>query len=450
MLSARLVWFEGLAAVALLPASALATSPAAGDGGPSGTDSTLDEATEKLGLAQGPARRWIDRWPAEARLFELGAYGGGFLLNARHELFQPRPERPKQGFRALNRRMPSMGIRLGSYPARTFGLEVEAGVMPTQTVEDDFSAVLWSTRLHAVVQFGSTKIVPFVFAGAGAIGVASDPVAVGNDIDPAFDLGVGLKLNLSAHVQLRLDVRDVLTHQQGRDNTLKSNNVEATLGLAIVMGRVRPPSALPTPPPRRPEPKVAVAPDADGDGVIDASDSCVNEVETVNGFQDDDGCPENDRDGDGFWDRPAVDACPDEAGIGPDGCPIRDSDADGLLDLDDKCVDAPETINGFQDGDGCPDEVPKEVEAFTGVIEGLYFETGQATLTPKSETVLAYALSLLLKFGSIRVEISGHTDARGSYERNLDLSKRRAESVKTYLVEHGVGEARVEVIGWGP
>ncbi|MFO7566348.1 MAG: OmpA family protein [Enhygromyxa sp.] len=54
-----------------------------------------------------------------------------------------------------------------------------------------------------------------------------------------------------------------------------------------------------------------------------------------------------------------------------------------------------------------------------------------------------------LHFGG-GVEISGHTDNKGDHDRNVDLSRRRAESVKRYLVEHGVDEARIETVGHGP
>ena len=44
------------------------------------------------------------------------------------------------------------------------------------------------------------------------------------------------------------------------------------------------------------------APDADGDGIPDELDQCPNEAEDVDGFQDDDGCPDLDNDGDGISD----------------------------------------------------------------------------------------------------------------------------------------------------
>ena len=101
-------------------------------------------------------------------------------------------------------------------------------------------------------------------------------------------------------------------------------------------------------------------PDNDGDGVADAKDKCVNEPEVKNGYQDEDGCPDEipDRDQDSIVD--AEDKCPDEGGATVVrrageyyGCP--DHDKDGVPDKIDKCPDDAEDTDGYQDADGCPD-----------------------------------------------------------------------------------------------
>ncbi len=65
--------------------------------------------------------------------------------------------------------------------------------------------------------------------------------------------------------------------------------------------------------------------DADGDGIINDRDECIEEAEDFDGFQDDDGCPDPDNDG------------------------------DNILDADDICPLDAEDFDGFQDDDGCPD-----------------------------------------------------------------------------------------------
>lgn len=98
--------------------------------------------------------------------------------------------------------------------------------------------------------------------------------------------------------------------------------------------------------------------DNDGDGVLDVDDGCPMEPEDLDGYMDTDGCPEWDNDGDGLED--SVDKCPadpeDLDGFeDEDGCPDLDNDEDGVLDEDDRCPSVPEDVDGFNDEDGCPD-----------------------------------------------------------------------------------------------
>ncbi|MCP4196423.1 MAG: OmpA family protein [Proteobacteria bacterium] len=98
--------------------------------------------------------------------------------------------------------------------------------------------------------------------------------------------------------------------------------------------------------------------DNDKDGVVDGYDSCPMEPEDKDGFRDEDGCPDLDHDEDGV--KEPDDKCPDNAEDfddfeDADGCPEADNDKDGLLDTADFCPDEPEDKDGFQDDDGCPD-----------------------------------------------------------------------------------------------
>jgi len=97
--------------------------------------------------------------------------------------------------------------------------------------------------------------------------------------------------------------------------------------------------------------------DNDGDGVPDNSDQCDGEKEDKDHFQDGDGCPDPDNDADGFADND--DACPDIKGIrfgdGHDdnGCP--DTDADGITDGKDACPEEPGLAAiGDAAKNGCP------------------------------------------------------------------------------------------------
>ena len=101
--------------------------------------------------------------------------------------------------------------------------------------------------------------------------------------------------------------------------------------------------------------------DADRDGVKDRLDVCAELREDADGYQDEDGCPEEDNDGDGI--RDPQDRCPDQAEIrngilDDDGCPDRgfDSDEDGVDDFADLCPWEGEDPDGVRDLDGCPEE----------------------------------------------------------------------------------------------
>jgi OmpA-OmpF porin, OOP family len=98
--------------------------------------------------------------------------------------------------------------------------------------------------------------------------------------------------------------------------------------------------------------------DNDNDGVPDAIDRCPNQPEDLDGYADDDGCPDPDNDQDRILDK--NDACPDVAGVVSkskkyNGCPPKDSDGDGILDDVDRCPDQAEDRDGRFDEDGCPD-----------------------------------------------------------------------------------------------
>jgi outer membrane protein OmpA-like peptidoglycan-associated protein len=95
-------------------------------------------------------------------------------------------------------------------------------------------------------------------------------------------------------------------------------------------------------------------PDNDGDGVLDVDDACPNQPEDLDGFDDSDGCPDRDNDGDGVLDF--SDACPDVQGEQDfTGCPFIDEDDDGIDASVDQCPDQAEDIDTFEDNDGCPD-----------------------------------------------------------------------------------------------
>jgi OOP family OmpA-OmpF porin len=406
-----------------------AAEPAASTGVAAGTTAP---PPEKKQLSKRKDRKWINRWAPERNTFEGGIWAGIMITPRDLELFEADEDLPDQGYRPYDRVAPDLGLRVAYHPIRHFGLEVEGGAMPTNAGGQN--ATLWTVRGHVVGQLGLWSVVPFALVGAGAFGVASPRAAVGNDVDASIHLGLGLKTYLSRRTMLRLDFRDIISTRRGVA-TGATNTLEVLLGFSIVLGRKKDYDQVP---------KAPVLPDRDGDGVLDTDDQCPD----VPGEKPS-GCPApGDRDGDGFLDPD--DKCPEEPGIAPDGCPDPDPDKDGILGKDDQCPTDPENKNGFEDGDGCPDTIPQDIEQFEGTLEGVNFDFGKDTLRAESKTKLDKAADIMAKHPSVRVEIIGHTDSVGGRDANMNLSQRRADAVKRYLVEKGVAGDRIDTRGAGP
>jgi len=129
---------------------------------------------------------------------------------------------------------------------------------------------------------------------------------------------------------------------------------------------------------------------------------------------------------------------------------VADSDGDRILDTADACPNQAEVENGVDDKDGCPDVGLFEVvNDRINLDERVLFGTNRARVSHRGRKVLAAISSYLAEHPEFtQVQVEGHADERGSDEYNMDLSKRRAERVRTVLVELGVKvELEVEARG---
>lgn len=177
-------------------------------------------------------------------------------------------------------------------------------------------------------------------------------------------------------------------------------------------------------------------PDSDGDGIPDHLDECPDKA----GLPQFNGCP--DTDGDGIPDH--LDACPDEAGPAKfKGCPDRDGD--GIPDKYDLCPDVP----GIPENNGCPPIEKKEKEIIDRAFSNLEFETGRAIIKSVSYPSLNELAQLLVQKTAWKVLLSGHTDNTGTPEKNIELSRNRAQAVKDYLIKQGVAEYRIRTEWFG-
>ncbi|MEN8192649.1 MAG: OmpA family protein [Bacteroidota bacterium] len=144
--------------------------------------------------------------------------------------------------------------------------------------------------------------------------------------------------------------------------------------------------------------------------------------------------------------------------------PLRDdTDSDGLVDGAEVKIHQTNPLNYDTDGGSVDDKV--EIERGTDpnnpaddkiqkatapvVLEGLTFPSGKAEVTPQSEKALMDVYNTLKAHPDISVELRGYTDNSGSASANLDLSQRRADAVKNWLVAKGIAPARIKAIGFG-
>ena len=83
------------------------------------------------------------------------------------------------------------------------------------------------------------------------------------------------------------------------------------------------------------------------------------------------------------------------------------------------------------------------------LIENIFYDFDKATLRPESAQSLDQLVKLLNENPNVTIELSAHTDYRGSEAYNKGLSQRRAESVVNYLIEHGIAKDRLTPVGYG-
>jgi outer membrane protein OmpA-like peptidoglycan-associated protein len=189
--------------------------------------------------------------------------------------------------------------------------------------------------------------------------------------------------------------------------------------------------------------------DTDGDHIPDSRDQCILEPEDVDGYLDEDGCPDLDNDADGIPD--AVDKCPNQPedidGFqDADGCPDPDNDNDTVPDVDDFCPNTPGQPGGAKPG--CPGLVvvtAKEIR----ITQQIHFEFNKAAIRPESFPILDAVVQVLKDNAKMTLEIQGHTDNVGSASYNQKLSQSRADSVRAYLIGHGIEMGRLRATGYG-
>jgi OOP family OmpA-OmpF porin len=196
-------------------------------------------------------------------------------------------------------------------------------------------------------------------------------------------------------------------------------------------------------------------PDSDGDGISDGVEVHTG-TQPMNPDTDADGAMDGAEDAnhDGVLDATESDPrVPDSDGGGvPDGFEAEhdmnardasddDSDHDGVLENIDRCPGTPEGAEVNEQG--CV------VLRAQMVLPGIEFGFDSADILPQSEQPLRIALQILRDNADANVEIGGHTDNQGASRYNMRLSLARANSVRDWLVDHGIDRARMSTRGYG-
>lgn len=93
--------------------------------------------------------------------------------------------------------------------------------------------------------------------------------------------------------------------------------------------------------------------------------------------------------------------------------------------------------------------ISAELEDLNKRGKEILFDTGKASIKPRSEESLKIIANILNNFPYAKFAVQGHTEDAGSENLNLDLSQKRAEAVKNYLIELGIDAQRLTAIGYG-
>lgn len=284
------------------------------------------------------------------------------------------------------------------------------------------------------------------YAGVGTIGyraylkdeqgqrLVTDVTPIKDGLSFFAQGGAGLKYKLNRRLDVEGRVMYIVTTDDSFDggdrvvNKMKDNNsdnfINATLGLSLKLGKHE--SHL-----------MWHDPMQEVYSRTEVLESKINDLEA---------CKAGDADNDGVcddWDR-QLDT---PAGARVDGSGVAlDVDLDGVIDLYDKCV----TVPGPVENNGCPISTPEigVVAESETKLEGIEFDLNSDKILSSNTPILNNAVSYINSSnGSYKVV--GATDARGTEAYNKELSEKRANNVKQYLIKNGVESNKLDAQGNG-
>lgn len=376
---------------------------------------------------------------------------------------------------------------IGTDMIDSLGIDAIAGYIDTVSTVDNGKAKVYQFRVDFTYPFilKNSRFTPFLAVGAGGNLYERSAGTKGKSL-AAY--GVGLKYKLLDYLVARTDARHVIFVEPERDD-----NFELTAGLTYIFGVERKPKQpvdadndgvpenldkCPDTPKGVKVDKHGCPRDSDRDGVPDHLDKCANTPKGV--AVDKKGCPEvpaevpseeKERDEKSepavppaapllpLPSLPAADAAiAAEPGPGIVALPLVAEGATGKVESEEKKAAPAEPLRVSPEEAPAPaapaagKEAPAPLEAEQGYLLrfNVEFDFDKAAIRPRYHGLLRKAVNFLKTNPGTVAEIRGHTDSIGNADYNLLLSKRRAESVRRYLVKNsGIDASRVIVSGYG-
>lgn len=359
-------------------------------------------------------------------------------------------------------------------PSDTFTGEGALRLEPHLAVGGRLPRFVWTASIGAMLR-GSNNPSALTYGAGAALSLFDDRLRVGPVVFASTPLQEGflevseskvISRGRATHAELLLDVRGRLVGGLWL-GAAAGPGLSSAIGTPVfrALGTLGwSPSAT-----RGAQEDEKPSSDTDEDGVLDIKDACPVTFGPASADPKRNGCPAQDRDEDGIADLD--DACPDERG--DDSNPARrgcsaDQDGDSVPDAVDICPKE----KGSALENGCPSQAttptpatpaPAAPESFKRVrvtaeeitlLEPVKFRIAKsdpAPIDPASEPMLTEVRDALAQHPElVKLEVQAHTDSDGNVKFNETLSTARAESVKKWLVDHGVATDRLVAKGYGP
>ena len=300
---------------------------------------------------------------------------------------------------------PTFGLRAGYNFTKNFGIEGFGSYTQTQ-IQDTRYWEPWQDiqtyGIEGLYHFmPEGRLVPFIAIGVGGIfygkGYTYRNSSYGDYFEQSqysVDYGAGVKFFLTDNIALRADVRHVLPLNSTKNNPdYLHNDFLATFGINFAFSG---------------EKKAVVAPKVE---------------EPI---------------------APVAPAAPVPAPAAPVKV-VLDSDNDGVPDNLDKCPNTPAGV--AVDKNGC---VPKKIS----IAIHIEFDTAKSVIKKKYHNTIKKLADFIKEYPDANVVIEGHTDNVDIHhepERNVRLSKARANSVRQYLIDNfAINSSRITAVGYGP